>query len=153
MIKPQRRMTPPIFWAKEIRADGNKESPLFWILLVIFIISIFVLITFWPSKAIAQDWTDQQIVEAIYKAEGGKKAKYAYGIRSVHYNSIAEAKRICLRTVHNNRARWEKAGRQVDFLSFLANRYAPTKNCDNDPRGLNNNWKKNVEYFLNKQKN
>lgn len=47
------------------------------------------------------DWTDTQIVEAIYRAEGGVKAQYLYGIRSVRYNTSAEARKICLNSVRN----------------------------------------------------
>ena len=74
-------------------------------------------------------WTDTQIVQAIYRAEGGLKAEYFYGIRSVRYRDIAEARRICHNTVRNNRRRYAQYGHKQypDYLSFLASRYCPTK--------------------------
>lgn len=65
------------------------------------------------------------VVKAIYVAEGGSKAKYAYGIESVKYSSIAEARTICHNSVVNNYARWIKAGKPGDFISFMAKRYCP----------------------------
>lgn len=93
-------------------------------------------------------WTDTEIVDAIYLAEGGAKAQYAYGIRSVPYNSIEEARRICLNTVRNNRKRFSKQTKYKDYLSFLSSRYCPI-GCGNDI-GTNKYWLKNVRYFLNK---
>lgn len=98
-----------------------------------------------------ENWTDTQIVNAIYKAEGGVKAQYAYGIRSIRYNSITEAKRICFNTVRNNRKRYTQYGHKdfPDFLSFLASRYCPTTGkLSKAEKKLNGNWLKNVKYFL-----
>lgn len=98
----------------------------------------------------AGDYTDTEIVNAIFLAEGGEKATYKYGIRSVKYKDEAEARQICYNTVRNNRKRYADYGYKEypDYLSFLQSRYAPTKNCDNDPKGLNRHWLKNVKYFL-----
>ena len=98
-----------------------------------------------------ENFTNEQIVEAIYLAEGGKAATFAYGIRSVRYNSIAEARKICYNTVRNNRRRYANYGHKQypDYLSFLASKYAPL-NVKNDPNNLNNNWLKNLKYFLKK---
>jgi hypothetical protein len=109
--------------------------------------AIALVVIFWPGTANAADYTDQQIVEAIYKAEGGSKAQYLYGIRSVKYSNAAEARRICFNTVKNNRKRWAKAGNPGEYLEFLARRYCPV-GADNDPRGLNRHWLKNVKHFL-----
>ena len=96
-------------------------------------------------------YTNKQIVDAIYKAEGGSDATYLYGIRSVPYDTPEEARRICFNTVRNNRVRYKEYGYKKfnTYLKFLADRYCPV-NCDNDPRGLNKNWLKNVKYFLKK---
>lgn len=108
-----------------------------------------VIFMFAAVPAAAQVYTDEQIVEAIYKAEGGAGADYLYGIRSVRYEDAAEARRICFNTVRNNRRRYKEYGRKnyATFLEFLASRYAPV-GAENDPRGLNRNWLKNVKFFL-----
>jgi hypothetical protein len=90
--------------------------------------------------------SNEQIADAIYKAEGGAKAKVAYGILSVRVKNEAEARQVCLRTIRNNRARWIKAGRPGEYINFLADRYCPPSV---DKIG-NINWKHNVKYFLRK---
>jgi len=89
-----------------------------------------------------------KVVDAIYKAEGGSKAQYAYGIRSVRYSSKEEARRICYNTVRNNYTRWLKSGQRVSYLEFLASKYCPI-GAANDPKGLNRHWLKNVTFYLN----
>lgn len=113
------------------------------------ILAIGLILICWAGQVLSAEpeYSAMQICDAIYRSEGGAKAKYYYGIRSVHYADIAEAQAICLRTVRNNRKRWIKAGKHGDFLVFLAGKYCPVK-ARNDPRGLNRNWLKNVRYFL-----
>lgn len=101
-------------------------------------------------SGVAWAYTDTQIVNAIFKAEGGYRAEYLYGIRSVHYKDEAEARQICFNTVRNNRVRFAQQGKYKDYLDFLASRYCPI-NCDND-RGTNKYWLKNVKYFLARSK-
>ena len=84
--------------------------------------------------------TDDQIANAIYKLEGGAKAKAPYGILSVKVSSPAQARRICLNTIANSRKRWLAAGRPGDELNYLADRYCPPSA---DPVG-NRNWKRNI---------
>lgn len=89
----------------------------------------------------------EQVVEAIYKAEGGERAKKPYGILSVPCSGKAECRNVCYNTVRNNWYRWDKAGRPGDYLEFLAKRYAPV-GVANDPTGLNRNWVKNVRGLM-----
>ncbi len=99
-------------------------------------------------------YSDESIVNAIYRAEGGSKAQYLYGIRSVHYDSPEEARKICLNTVRNNRKRYAKYGyKKYDtYLEFLASRYCPVKGKDltSAEKRLNKYWLKNVKFFLEK---
>ena len=95
--------------------------------------------------AYAGDYTDTQIVNAIYQAEGGNKATLLYGIRSVPYDTPQEARRICFNSVRNNRARWVKAGRPEPFIVFMGRRYCPPK-----AHPKNSHWVKNVRWFLQK---
>lgn len=92
-----------------------------------------------------------KLMEAIYIAEGGKKAKKPYGILSIPCEGKAHCGRICLNTIRNNLKRWDKAGRKEPYLEFLARRYAP-QGVKNDPNGLNRNWLKNVSRIYNKTK-
>lgn len=85
-----------------------------------------------------------QIVDAIYKVEGGAKTKHPYGVLSV---KTSDPRRVCINTVKNNYIRWQKAGSNGDFVHFLACRYAPI-GAANDPKGLNKNWEKNLNALL-----
>lgn len=84
--------------------------------------------------------TDDEIANAIYRLEGGKKAKVPYGILSMKVRDKAHARQVCLNTIRNSRARWIKAGKPGDELDFLANRYCPPSA---DPVG-NRRWKVNI---------
>jgi hypothetical protein len=88
--------------------------------------------------------SDEQIASAIYRLEGGTKAKSPYGILSVKVRSTEHARQVCLTTIRNNRARWIKAGAKGDYLDFLADRYCPPSV---DAVG-NRNWKKNIHKLL-----
>lgn len=92
-----------------------------------------------------------KIADAIYKAEGGAKTRYPYGIKSINTKGNKEyARQICLNTIRNNYIRWQKFGtNKVDFITFLGNRFCPVGAVD-DPTGLNKNWVKNVESLVNK---
>ena len=87
-------------------------------------------------------YSDDQIANAIYRAEGGSKASHPYGILK-HYKHTS-ARQACLNTISHARRDWNGEG---DFVSFLGSRYAPL-NVANDPTGLNVNWIRNVKYFL-----
>jgi len=89
--------------------------------------------------------TDEQIADAIYRVEGGARAKVPYGILSIKVRDTAHARRICLNTIQNNRARWIKAGQPGAFLDYLADKYCPRSA---DPVG-NKNWKRNIHKLVN----
>ena len=88
--------------------------------------------------------TDEQIADAIYRVEGGARAKAPYGILSLKVSSPAMARRICLNTIKNNRARWIRAGSPGNYLDFLADRYCP---ATDDPVG-NRRWKVNIHKLV-----
>jgi len=90
-----------------------------------------------------EHYSTDAIVEAIWYTEGGLKADYPFGIRSINCRGYEECKQICYNTVENNKTRYKMQGhkQEKDFLTFLAKRYCP------------NNWEiwlKNVKYFLGK---
>ena len=104
------------------------------------------------KPAHAKDYSNEEILKAIYLAEGGKKAQYPYGIRSINCATESECRRICLNTIRNNRVRFAKYGHKnhPDFISFLGSRYCPTNGTalSANERKLNKHWIKNVRYFL-----
>jgi len=89
-------------------------------------------------------YTDEQIADAIYFAEGGAKTNHPYGILA-HYKSTTP-RQACINTIRHARKDFDGNG---DFLLFLQKRYCPI-GAKNDPRGLNVNWLKNVKYYLKK---
>ena len=99
------------------------------------------------NRARASEWTNNQIANAIYKAEGGAKAKVPYGILSVKVKNEAEARRVCINTIHNNHIRFTKQNKYTDFIEFLGSRYAPVS-----AHKLNKFWVRNVKYQLAKIK-
>lgn len=117
------------------------------------VLCAFFLIAGCAGEATASEYTDEQIVNAIYLAEGGKNAKKPYGILSVRCETEKECRKICFNTVKNNRKRYASQSKQkyVDYIQFLASRYAPI-GVSNDPTGLNGNWERNVRYFLARSK-
>lgn len=85
--------------------------------------------------------SDNDIVDAIYIAEGGNKAKIPYGILSV---KTKDPRQVCLNTVKNHRRRHSAHKCGLDFITCLANRYCPPQA---DPQG-NKNWIRNVKKLL-----
>lgn len=104
------------------------------------------LATLYPT--FAGNYSNDEYVKAIYKAEGGEQASKPYGILSVPCDTKKECRQICYNTVRNNRKRYEKYGhKEYDtFLEFLGSRYCPI-GADND-NGTNKHWTGNVRYFL-----
>lgn len=111
--------------------------------------ALVMLLLFSPAvaKADMSPVMVDQIVHAIYRAEGGQSAKKPYGILSVSCTSSEDCRRICANTVRNNYRRWMATDQSQTFLEFLASRYAPVS-AKNDPKKLNRNWLKNVQFFL-----
>jgi hypothetical protein len=93
---------------------------------------------------IAYAYTDNQIADAIYKAENSKS--HPYGILQ-HYKHTTP-RQACLNTIRHARKDWNGKG---DFILFLQKRYCPI-NCEND-NGTNKYWYKNVMYYLRKEVN
>lgn len=121
------------------------------IIYVLFLLGLVLLAVLVVScnPAHAEEIDIQKYVNAIYKAEGGDKAQYPYGIRSVKCSTKAECRKIAENTVRNNIKRYREYGHKTHatYLEFLASRYAPI-GASNDPKNLNSNWLRNVRYFL-----
>ena len=115
---------------------------------------ILIMLLLISSSALAEiDYLkvdNDTIVNAIYLAEGGAKTKYPYGILSIDTKGdVAYARKICYNTVRNNKVRFNNQEKYTDYIEFLGSRYCPI-GAENDPKGLNKNWVKNVKYFINK---
>lgn len=116
----------------------------------VFIISFGI---FWATTSlrdcgVAHAYTDQELTDAICKAENS--VKYPCGIKSIDtHGDYSYAYKICLQSVRNNIKRWRNTGKRGDFIEFMAWRFCPIGASD-DPIGLNKNWVKNVKYFLRK---
>jgi len=93
----------------------------------------------WADEVI---YTNEQIADAIYQAEGGSKTRHPYGILAKYKHTTP--RQACLNTISHAKKDWNGKG---DFLEFLQKRYAPL-NAKNDPTGLNKNWLKNVQWWL-----
>jgi hypothetical protein len=98
-----------------------------------------------------------KLVDAIYKIEGGTKTKHPYGIKSIpikgntEAEKLAYARKICWNTVQNTHDRWLKAEKPIPFDIYLRNRYCPI-GAKNDPKGLNDNWLKNLRKVMAEKK-
>lgn len=100
-----------------------------------------------PSPAWAFNLEDERLATAVWHAEGGTKAKVAYGVLSVKVAGPGEARQVTLRSIRNHRQRHAAHSCGLGFLDCWSRRWAPL-NASNDPDGLNRNWLRNVRYFL-----
>jgi len=117
-----------------------------WFLIYFGILLIICLIASckdnFKQPAFTRSYTDEQIVKAIYKAEGVA----TYGIKSVSCHTQVQCHDIALNTVRHTRRRFELSGQRGpdDFIRFLQKRYCP------DKEGSCQAWYSNVTYFLKK---
>lgn len=127
-------------------ADYRQNNSIIKFYLIAFMICsiLFGFVLIAHAEINLNKWAD-----AIFKAEGGYKAQYLYGIRSVKYKDEAEARKICKNTVYNTLVKYRETRCQTGYsdLECIARRYCPI-GADNDPRGLNQNWIHNMRYFL-----
>jgi len=110
------------------------------------IILWFLIFAVVNSPAWANEIPVDKIVDAIYRVEGGARARKPFGVLSVPCDGYNDCRRICENTVRNNFRRWEKAGRPGDYLEFLAARYCPV-GAEND-NGTNKFWLTNLRRIL-----
>ena len=89
---------------------------------------------------------DAKMADAIFKAEGGSKTKWLYGVKSVRVNNGHEARKVTMMSVRNNWSRWEQAGKPGKFIPFMAARWCPVSV---DSVG-NRNWTRNVTKLMGK---
>ena len=124
--------------------DGIKFSIFFPAVILMLIVVMASSCNIREARAENEGYSNEQIANAIYKAEGGAKTRHPYGILA-HYKHTTP-RQACLNTIAHARRDWNGKG---DFLLFLQRRYCPI-GASNDPKGLNKNWLKNVKYYLTK---
>jgi hypothetical protein len=93
-----------------------------------------------PAMIGAEEPNYEMFADAIYRAEGGDKAKAPYGVLSIKTKNADEARRITINSAKKNYGRWLHAGKPGTFVEFMANRWTPPSA---DPKG-NANWIRNV---------
>ena len=74
-----------------------------------------------------------RIADVIWRIEGGAKTRHPYGVLSV---ATSNPRQVCINSIRNNYARWQRAGKPGQFSRFMANRWCPVAA---DPVG-NRNW-------------
>ncbi len=115
----------------------------------IYLLTILILLTFINPVYGKSSYSNEEIVNAIYKAENS--VKYPYGIKSLKYENRDDrslnkhdwARMICLNTVRNQKVRHSKHDCGKDYLTCLWLRYCPP-----EAHKLNKNWLENVKFFL-----
>ncbi len=123
-----------------------KDQSFSWIIPLVYTVVVAGMLVIGCGQAHA--YTADEYVNAIYKAEGGAKAQYPYGIRSVKCSTTLECRKICRNSVRNNLKRYQDAislgtiAPTMDFVVFMGQRYSPP--------AINPNWVKLVNYFLTK---
>ena len=121
--------------------------------LLLFCWTEFKRVFFIPSaraETIQTEYSNSEIADAIYLAEGSERAVKPFGILSVPCNGYDDCRQICLNTIRNNKIRFKKQNKYDDFITFLGSRYCPV-GCEND-NGTNRFWLRNVLYFLEAKK-
>ena len=107
---------------------------------------IALLILFIPQILLAENIKGidvERLANAIYKAEGGSKTRYPYGILTKYKTTTP--RQACINTIKHALRDWDGKG---DFIKFLGARYCPTKgNLNNAEKRLNRYWVKNVTYY------
>lgn len=107
------------------------------------------------NKIIVKGYSNEQICNAIEKAENGnnKNPKYPYGIHSVKCESKEACRQVCINTVRNNRKRYaaNEDNGKITFIEFLGSRFCPTTGkLSKSESKPNVNWVRNVNFFLKK---
>lgn len=89
-----------------------------------------------------------RLSNAIYHAEGGVKARKPFGLISYKLSSKKDYQVACITKLNAYLNEWEYFKSPGDFVVYLGNYWAPTVNVSSATRKLNNNWVKNVKWYL-----
>jgi hypothetical protein len=134
-----------------VNPSAPHTPPAFYVLITaLFLSAVFPPFALGNDKAQPQgvDVDSQRLADAIYLAEGGKKTRYPYGIKSIPCEGENACRQICLNTINNNKKRFLKQSKYKDYIEFLGSRYCPL-NIKGEYH-LNKNWVRNVKHFYQK---
>jgi len=106
------------------------------VMMIVFLLS--------PEARASEPINIEKLADAIYLAEGGAKTKYPYGILTKYKHTTP--RQACINTIKHALKDFPYQTKYIDFIEFLGSRYAPI-GADNDPKGLNKNWVKNVNFY------
>lgn len=101
----------------------------------------------WQGQSDA--YTNEEICEAIFNAEGGEKSAKPYGLIYSDCETRAECYKVCVTTIKVYRRRFAKLNRREnpDFIKYVSRTWAPLQ-AGNDPQGLNQYHEKNLRWFI-----
>lgn len=89
----------------------------------------------------------ERFADAVYRIEGGEKARKPYGVLSIPVRDKAHARQITINSIQNNWKRWHKAGKPDTFIVFFAKKWCPPSA---DPVG-HRHWVSNARKILNEK--
>ncbi len=91
-----------------------------------------------------------RLLVAIRKAENGGEGRQ-FGVMSPKARTYRQQAGWCAAICWKRYEEW-KSGTDMpkEYLVYLANRYAPVKDADNDPLLLNANWILNIKSWMEK---
>lgn len=136
---------------KRTESDRATESPRLWFIIAIVILYMTISYSTAASAEGLEGYTLDQWADAIYVAEGGERAKWPYGViyAGCSWDDVAFCRKVARNTVYRTLVRYREGRCQLneDSFSCMARRYAPI-GADNDPRGFNHHWQKNMVALL-----
>ena len=127
--------------ARFIEQYKRKDAVNIWLIAALITLWIAALAML-ATSSFADEYSNDQIADAIYIAEGGANTNHPYGILAKYKTTTP--RQACINTIIHARKDWDGKG---DFIEFLGSRYCPI-GAKNDPTGLNKNWVKNVRGSL-----
>ncbi len=96
----------------------------------------------------SDDW---YLLLAIRLSENGRQGR-EFGIMNPKANNLDKQAGWASATIMNHHKRFGSAKVTPEFIHSLGKRYCPV-GADNDPKGLNKNWIKNVTFNYRRLKN
>ena len=117
-----------------------------WFLVAVLLYSLLVA-SVCGAEPDLDKWAD-----AIFKAENSVNHPYGIMLSGCTKDTPEFCRKACKQTVFNTLVKYrkERCKDGEPDIDCLARRYAPI-GAENDPTGLNKNWKKNVLLFLGKE--